>query len=147
MVGLRVCTEPASQGCAALAQLPTPSGWAAKATWMVNFSYGRSATGVPHGMAAFVLLFFLMSIPGTAAAETASMQSTLDAHTGAVALSLSHAPPASAVSTELLLVDGELADCVVLLVLATLASPLLLVGACGRRHHLFGRKTKTNQKI
>lgn len=59
---------------------------------MVNFSYGRSATGVPHGMAAFVLLFFLMSIPGTAAAETASMQSTLNAHAGAVALPLSHAP-------------------------------------------------------
>ena len=100
---------------------------------MVNFSYGRSATGVPHGMAAFVLLFFLTLVPGTAATETASMQSTLNAHAGAVALPLSHAPPALAVSTELLLVDGELADCVVLLVLATLASPLLLVGACGRR--------------
>ena len=55
---------------------------------MVNSSHGRNATGVPHGMVAFIPLFFLMLIPGTAATETASVQNVLAAHASAMPLPL-----------------------------------------------------------
>ena len=133
MVGLLVCAEPVARGCGALAQLPVPSGSVAWAVWMVTLSCGRNAIGAPGRAAIFVLLSILVWLPCAAATDATGTPSVPATHRDTADLSLQQAPQISFESIELLLADGSLEDCVVLLVLSTLATPLLLVGACGRR--------------